>query len=40
MVDRRDDKLIMAKLDDETKRFNFLKVSLEQLTDSEEGLAF
>ena len=37
MVEKRDDKLIMAKLDDETKRFNYLRVSLEKIVDSEEG---
>jgi hypothetical protein len=38
MVDKRDDKLIMAKLEEETKRFNHLKNSLEQFAEIEEGI--
>lgn len=38
MVDKRDDKLIMTKLDEETKRFNYLKNSLEQFAEIEEGI--
>jgi hypothetical protein len=39
MVDKRDDKLIMAKLEEETKRFNYLKNSLEQFAEIEEGIS-
>ena len=36
----RDDKLIIGKLEDETKRFNYLSSSLEQFVESEESILF